>query len=729
MKLVNRSVLLVIFTAVAIVAGGKELTIQDIWGTTKFGGKIIRGIHWMTDGKSYSFLETDTVKKATAIYRLDISTQKRTVVAHGANLKVAESDSVFSFTTYQWSPDEKKILFVSRPPARQYLSRHTPAGDLFLLDVPSKQFIRITDVGVPQYNQKFSPNGALIAFVRQNNLFLYDIEAKNERQLTFDGSENIINGKFDWVYEEEFGISDGWRWSPDGSKIAFWQIDQTQVPEYTMTEWDSTHLHLVTMKYPKPGDRNPVAKIGVVSVADGSIQWVNTGNSDEAYLPRMNWAGDSNTLWVQHLNRDQNVLDVVMYDLSRGKSRTVIREKSDTWIEVHDDFSILKNGDIIWASERDGYNHLYRFDKNGDLKNQITAGQWDVESMYGVDEKKGIVYYTSSEVSPVERHIHSVTIDGKKKMVLTRKPGTHSANFSPTFEHFIDNYSHSGQPTRIAVMAKNGKEIFALEESGIPLLNEYILPQVKYFTMRTTDGVDLHAGIMLPVDFDSTKKYPVLVYTYGGPGSQVVKNSWGGSTYLWHSMLTQKGYIVFMLDNRGTGLRGSAFKKMIYKNLGYWESHDQIEGAKYLGSLPFVDKNRIGIWGWSYGGYMASHTILVGSDYFKAAIAVAPVIHWKFYDTIYTERYMGTPENNPDGYKNSAPMNHAEKLKGKYLLIHGTSDDNVHFQNAVSMVSALQKANKQFETMFYPNKNHGISGGNTRVHLYTLMTNFLLENL
>ncbi|MHB1049998.1 MAG: S9 family peptidase, partial [Bacteroidota bacterium] len=562
MRQLHRSAVLVLFVVAVLSAGGKELTNHDIWGTTKFSGKTIRGIHWMNDGKSYTFLESDTVKKGTAIYRFDIAAQKRTLVVHSAQLKVSDSDSAFSFTTYLWSPDEKKILFVSRPPSRQYMSRHTPAGNLFVLDVSSKQFSRITDVVVPQYNHKFSPDGMHIGYVRQNNLFLYDIAAKKEKQLTFDGSENIINGKFDWVYEEEFGISDGWRWSPDGSKIAFWQIDQTNVPEYTLTEWDSAHLQLIKMKYPKPGDTNPIARIGVMTVADGNIRWLETGHSDDSYVPRMNWAGNSNTLWVQHLNREQNSLDVVMVDLSGNTSRTVLSEKSDAWVEVHDDFRILKNGDMIWASERDGYNHLYRFDKNGALKNQITRGQWDVEVLYGVDEKRGILFYTSSEVSPAERHIHSVTIEGTNHTRLTQKPGTHSANFSPTFDYWIDTYSQSGRPARIAVIAKNGKEVLPLEESGIPNLNEYELPVTRYFTIKTPDGVELSASILLPIDFDSTKKYPVLVYTYGGPGSQVVKNSWGGSTYLWHSMLTQKGYIIFMLDNRGTGLRGTAFKKI-----------------------------------------------------------------------------------------------------------------------------------------------------------------------
>lgn len=721
---------LVLFTAISVVvAGGKELTVQDIWGSVQFSGKSIRGLQWMKDGRSYSFQETDTLTKSTAIYLSDIRSKSKTFITSGAALKVHDTDSSFAFSSYQWSPDEKQILFVARPPSQQYLSRLTPAGNLFLLDLPSKRFSQLTDVTVPQYNQKFSPDGKKIGFVRENNLFMLDIASKEIRQLTFDGSVNIINGKFDWVYEEEFGISDGWLWSPDGLRIAFWQFDQTRVPEFTMTEWDSTHLSHVNMKYPKPGDDNSVVRIGIITVTDGNIRWIDTGPEDDIYIPRMLWSRENNVLSYQRLNRAQNELELILYDLSDNTARTVITEQSNTWIEVHDDLRFLKNGEIIWSSERDGYNHLYRFDRKGNVKGQITKGQWDVDAFYGVDEKKGLVYFTSSEVSPTERHLYSARMDGKGKNQLTKRPGTYSALFSPTFEHYIGYFSNSKEPTRSALLTNNGKEIYPLEDSGIPALQHYELPATEYYTFRTSDGVELYASMIRPVGFDSTKKYPVLVYTYGGPGSQVVKNAWGGSNYLWHSMLTQKGYVIFMVDNRGTGARGSVFKKLTHRNLGQWEVNDQIEGAKYLSSLSFVDKERIGIWGWSYGGYMASQTILIGADYFKAAIAVAPVTHWKFYDTIYTERFMGTPENNPVGYMESAPMNHADKLKGKYLLIHGTSDDNVHFQNAVNMVSALQKANKQFQTMFYPNKNHGISGGKTRVQLYTLMTNFLLENL
>jgi dipeptidyl-peptidase-4 len=718
----------ILFTVV-IYAGGKELTLPDIWSSQKFMGKSIRGIQWAKDGKSYTYLETDTVTKSTVMMRFDVKSKERKAVVAGSTLKIDANDPPFSFSSYQWSPDEKQILFVSSPPRRQYLSRLTPAGNYFLYDMATKKFSRITDVDVPQYNQKFSPDGKYIGYVRGNNIYRYDIAGKAEQQLTFTGTDQIINGKFDWVYEEEFGIADGWVWSPDGAKIAFWQIDQTRVPEYSMTEWDSTHLTVIPMKYPKPGDKNAIAKIGIITLSTGDIYWIDTGNDDDMYIPRITWTGMKDRLAVQRLNRVQNKLELLLFDVTNGTQKTLLVDESDTWVEIHNDLRFLKNGNFIWSSERDGYNHLYHYASDGKLINQITKGQWEVDAFYGIDEKNNVLFFTSSEVSPVERHIYSVSLDGKRKKQLSLQPGTHSANFSPTFDHYIGYHSNSTQPTRSALMAKDGKEIVSLEEQGIPVLGEYRLPLVHFFTFTTTDGIELYANMMKPVDFDSTKKYPVLVFTYGGPGSQVVKNSWGGANYLWHSMLTQKGYIIVMVDNRGTGARGAAFKKITYRNLGKYEVNDQIEGAKFLASLPYVDKSRIGIWGWSYGGYMASHTILLGAEHFKAAIAVAPVTHWKFYDTIYTERYMDTPANNPDGYFESAPINHADKLKGKFLLIHGTSDDNVHFQNAVNMVTALQKANKQFETMYYPNKNHGISGGNSRLHLYTKMTNFLLEHL
>ncbi len=710
-------------------SGGKELTIEDIFASQKFNSKSIRGIQWMKDGKSFSFLETDTTTKTLGVFQFIIKDKTKKLIVSGTMMKLNENDPPFRFTSYQWSPDEKQILFVSAPPDKQYLSRLTPAGNFFIYDIPSKIFSKITDVKTPQYNQKFSPDGKKIGYVRENNLYVYDLIALKETQLTVDGAEHIINGKFDWVYEEEFGISDGWRWSPDGSKIAYWHFDENRVPEYTMTEWDSTQLNFITMRYPKPGDPNSIVNIGLLDIASGKTDWIELGSNDDIYIPRMRWTNDKNILSFQRLNRAQNQIELLTYDIINKSTKVIFTEQSETWLDVSDDLRFLKNGQFIWSSESSGYNHLYLYKNDGTLVKQITNGEWDVDAVYGVDEKNGLLYFTSSEVSPIERHIYSIKFDGSKKKQLSTLAGTNSANFSPTFDNYIGNYSNSSTPTKIKMMNNDGKELFALEENETKNLKEYSLATTTFFSFKTFDNVVLNASLLKPNNFDSTKKYPVLVFTYGGPGSQVVRDTWGGSNYLWYSMLADKGYLVFMVDNRGTGARGAAFKKITYKNLGKWEVNDQIEGAKYLSSLSYVDKERIGIWGWSYGGYMAALTILNGADYFKTAVAVAPVTNWKFYDNIYTERFMGTPENNRVGYKESSPITHASKLKGKFLLIHGTSDDNVHFQNSVNLVNSLQQANKQFETMYYPNKNHGIGGGNTRVHLYYLITNFLLKNL
>ncbi len=718
-----------VLSCAVLLAGEKEWTLKDIWSGGKFSGKSVRGIQWMSDGKSYTYLENDTISKSTAVMQFFVKDQSKKLIVNGSQLKLNSDDPTFKFTTYQWSPDEKKILFVSAPPEKQYLSRLTPAGNFFLYEIGTKSFTRLSNVDVPQYNQKFSPDGKKIGYVRGNNIYVYDIATAKETQITSDGAEHIINGKFDWVYEEEFGISDGWQWSPDGSAIAFWRLDENRVPEYTLTEWDSTHPSLTTMRYPKAGDPNSIVKIGVYNFANGSMTWLDLGSNNDIYIPRIQWTREKNILSVQRLNREQNFIELFFYNTTSGQQKLIVSEKSDTWVEVHDDLHFLKNGTFTWASERDGYRHIYRYKNDGTLINQVTKGEWDVDAFYGVDEKNGLVYFTSSELSPMDRQMYSCKLDGSKKKQLTRTAGTHSANFSPSYETFLEYYSNNSTPTQIRMVRNDGKELYVVEANENGALKEYTLPQTSFFTFTTTDSVTLYASLIKPQNFDSTKKYPVLVYTYGGPGSQVVRNSWGGANYLWYSMLVQKGYLIFMVDNRGTGARGTKFKTITYKNLGTWEVNDQIEGAKYLASLSYVDKNRIGIWGWSYGGYMASMTILLGADYFKTAVAVAPVTNWKFYDNIYTERYMGTPLNNPEGYAASAPMNHAGKLKGKFLLIHGTGDDNVHFQNSVNFVNALENANKQFSTMYYPNKNHGIYGGTTRLHLFTLITNFIFENL
>ena len=708
----------------------KELTLNDIFNSAKFAGKTVNGVHWLKDGAHYSYYERDTSAKVTNIFIYGVKEKSSRLLVSTASLKLNDGDPPFRFTTYQWSPDEKQILFISAPPEREYLSRLTPAGNIFLYDISSKTFRRLTAVNEPQYNVKFSPDGNDIGFVRENNIYILDIASGAEHRLTTDGAEHVINGKFDWVYEEEFEISDGWQWSPDSKHIAFWRLDENRVPEYTLTEWDSLHLKLIPMRYPKAGEANSIVKIGVADVQSSSIQWMDIGTNDDIYIPRIQWTRDPDVLSIQRMNRGQDSLELLFADISSGKTKTILTETDDKWVEVSNDLTFLSNGKFIWPSERDGYRHLYLYNDDGTLLNQITRGTWEVDSYYGVDEKSGVIYYSSTEVSPLERYIYKIQLDGKKKTRLTATPGSHAANFSPSYKYFLDTYSDVSTPPKIFLVSKDGDLLSVIEDNPIPALHDVQLGKTTFLSITTSDGIQLNASIVKPADFDSTKKYPVLVYTYGGPGSQVVRNMWERTPdVLWYSLLGQHGYLIFMVDNRGTGARGKEFKTTGYRNFGKWEVNDQVEGAKYLSSLQYVDKNRIGIWGWSYGGYLSSMVILNGADYFKTAIAVAPVTSWRYYDDIYTERYMGTPQNNPAGYVESSPITHASKLKGKFLLIHGTSDDNVHFQNTANFVSALEKANKQFSMMFYPDKNHGIYGGLTRLHLYTLMTNFILTNL
>jgi dipeptidyl-peptidase-4 len=708
----------------------KELTLEDIFTSSKFATKTLNGIHWMKDGKHYSFYEQDSATKSTNIYLFSAIEKSSTLFLNTASLKIIENDPTFRFTGYQWSPDEKQILLITAPPERQYLSRLTPAGNIFLYDLTTKVFRQLTNVNEPQYNVKYSPDGKFLGFVRLNNIYVIDVATGVERSLTADGTQHIINGRFDWVYEEEFGISDGWQWSPDGKRIAFWSFDENRVPEYTLTQWDSLYLQLIPMRYPKPGEKNSIVKIGVVDVQTNATRWMDIGANDDIYIPRIQWTRDNNTLSIQRLNRAQNVLELLYAEVSTGATRAVLREEEEKWLEIHDALTFLDDGKFIWLSERDGFRHFYLYKNDGTLVNQITKGEWETDAYYGVDQKSNMLYYSSTEATPLDRQIYKIRLDGKKKVQLTAKSGTHAAGFSPTYEYFLDTFSDASTPSTISLLENDGEFVALIQDNSVPALHDYPLGKADFLTFTTTDSVSLNASMLKPVDFDSTKKYAVFMFAYGGPGSQVVRNIWGRTTdRLWSSLLNRKGYLIFVIDNRGTGARGKKFGQLGYRHLGKWEVNDHIEAAKYLATLPYVDNSRIGIWGWSYGGYTSSMVILKGSDYFKAAIAVAPVTNWKFYDNIYTERYMGTPQNNPDGYKESSPITYASKLKGKFLIIHGTSDDNVHFQNTANFVAALEKANKQFSTMFYPGKNHSIAGGNTRLHLYTLMTNFLLANL
>jgi dipeptidyl-peptidase-4 len=708
----------------------KQLSLDDIFASTKFNGKRISGIHWMDQGNKFSYQQTDTIKKSENIYVFDTKNSSRTLLVDASTLRLNPSDPPFQYSSYQWSPREEKILFVSAPPEKRYLSRLTPAGNYFLYDIHDKSFKRLTNVNEPQFNHKFSPDGTQLGFVRANNLFILNLATGVETQLTHDGAAHVINGKFDWVYEEEFSISDGWSWSPDGTRIAFWRLDENPVPEFKMMDFLTLECDVIPMRYPKPGDPNSIVKIGVISLEDKTTTWMDIGQNEDIYIPRIQWFPDGRSLNIQRLNRLQNKLELLSGDIHSGRTRTILTEEEKTWIEEGYELRFLPSmKQMLRISEQDGFAHIYRFDMNGRLINQVTKGKWDVINIVGVDEAKGIVYFMAEVNTPLEKQLFRVKFDGSSMQQITQNGFSHSINFASNAKYFIDSYSNTQTPTKMALCDVDGSFRLVLEENAMPVLQEYALGTTEFFTFKTSDGIDLNASMIKPFNFDSSKKYPVLFDVYGGPGSQAVENSWGGLNYLWYQMLTQKGYIVFSMDGRGTAGRGNAFKSIVYHQLGKWEVNDQIEGAKYLAAFPYIDASRIGIWGWSYGGYMAVSTILRGADFFKTAIAVAPVTDWKFYDDIYTERFMGLPKDNPDGYRESSTLTYVDKLKGNLLIIHGTSDDNVHWQNTVQLVSALEKAGKQFSTMFYPNRNHGIRGGNTRYHLYEMMTNYLLEKL
>lgn len=702
----------------------KELTLDDIFISNKFSIKTLRGITWLKNDSAFLYLSTDTLTKQTDIWIYYTFTGEKKKFIDLSSLDSLKN--IFSIQNFILSEDENQILFTGVLPSRSIKS----GGNFFLLNLKDNIFKQLTNTEEEQSNIKFSPNGKMVGFVRNNNIFVIDLATGNETQLTFDGNENILNGKFDWVYEEEWSIIDGWRWSPDNNYIAYWQLDQTNVPEYPLTFYSNTYPKIKNMKYPKAGENNSRVRIGIINLNSKKNIWVNLGNDSNYYVPRIFWMPHNNKLAVFKVNRLQNKLEILEANPETGNTKLLITEESQTWVDVESaSYHFLKTGKLIWTSEKDGYSHIYLTNLNKKVETkQLTKGLWDVHKIIAIDESSEIIYFSSTETSPLERHLYKIDFSGKRFKRITQGNGSHNTYLSPNNKFYIDTYSNANTVPQVLLYDINGKLIRVIEENNLSALSEYQLSRKEFFNFKTSDGIVLNGWMMKPINFDPTKKYPVLLYVYGGPGSQSVLDQWDRNN-LWYTLLTQKGYIIVSVDGRGTGARGVDFKKVIYKNLGKWETNDQIESAKYLSNLPYIDKNRIGIWGWSYGGYMACMSILLGNEIFKTAIAVAPVTDWKFYDTIYTERYMQTPQLNPEGYKSSSVLNYADKLKGKLLIIHGTTDDNVHLQNSIALIQEFQKYNKQFDLMFYPEKDHSIAGQKTRLHLYTLITDYIINNL
>jgi dipeptidyl-peptidase-4 len=704
----------------ALFAQKKKITLENIWKTYDFYPKSVSGFNSMQDGNFYS--KIDEKEENTEINKYSFrSGQKVRTLVNSKNLDI-------DISNYTFSDDEKKILFATET---QSIYRYSSKSIYYTYDIRTKKLEKLSDDMVMYAD--FSPSGNKVAYVNANNLFVKDLSSGAITKITSDGELNrIINGATDWVYEEEFGLVQAFFWSPDGKQIAFYKFDESEVKEFSMDMFkNELYPSQYEFKYPKAGEDNSKLSIHLYNLEKNETSVISL-NKDYEYLPRMNWTKSSEILYVLGMNRHQNELDFILYNTSNKTSEVLFSENDKYYIDIHDNTTFTDNGkSLIWSSEKSGFNHLYLVNLEDGSMQQITSGDWEVTKYHGMNSKGNKVFYTSNEEGVINRSLYSIDLDGSNKIKLSSGIGTHSSKFSNGMKYYSNTYSTADTPPYISLHNYTGEEIRVLENNSqlTNKMKEFDLTNKEFFSFTTSEDVSLNGWIIKPSDFDENKEYPVFMFLYGGPGSQQVLNSWGWFNYFWYQHLAQKGYIVACVDNRGTGGRGAEFKKMTYQQLGKYETIDQIEANKYLASLEYVNGNRIGIQGWSYGGYMSSLAITKGADVFKMAIAVAPVTNWRYYDNIYTERYMRTPQENASGYDDNSPINHVDSLKGSYLLIHGTADDNVHVQNTYEMVSALVKANKQFDLFVYPDKNHGIYGGNTRLHLYHKMTNFIEDNL
>ena len=718
------SLFALLFVCVVTSVAQQKITVEDIY-TGAFRAKGMDELQSMKNTNQYTVLNTDRATRTQQIDLYEFATLKKVATLIDTKDHQALSDGIDS---YSFSSDEKQILIASNT---NPIFRHSFTADFYLYSLATKTLVKLFD---QVQEPTFSPDGTKIAFAKENNLFVYTIATKETAQVTTDGRKNaIINGITDWVYEEEFAFVRAFDWSADSKKIGFIKFDESQVPEFSMNIFQKElYPKVETFKYPKAGEKNAEVSLHIYDVTLQSIKNVNLSNYADFYIARLKWTNDANTLSAQVLNRHQDNLDLLFIDGNSAAAQVVLNEKDKAYVDVTDNLTFLKDNSFIWTSEKDGFNHIYLYDKNGKLKNQITKGNWEVTNYYGFDEKTKTVFYQSVENGSINRDVYRIGLDGKKKVRLSQATGTTNATFSPNFQFFINSYSSATQPTTYTLNnANDGKQVQSIVDNNAlaEKLKKYNLPSKEFFELTTEKGNKLNAWMIKPKDFDASKKYPVFMYQYSGPGSQQVNNDWNGTDDYWFMMLTQQGYIVACVDGRGTGFKGAEFKKCTQKELGKFEVEDQIDAAKVIGNYPFVDKTRIGIFGWSYGGFMSSNCLFKGADVFKMAIAVAPVTNWRFYDSVYTERYLQTPQENASGYDENSPINHVSKLKGSFLLIHGTADDNVHVQNTMQMIEALVQANKQFDWAIYPDKNHGIYGGKTRIQLYNKMTNFIKEKL
>ncbi len=702
----------------------KEITLKDIWGSRQFVPKRPPALNSLKDGEHYYQEKGDSVN----IYQYE-NGQFTATLFLGTELVMKDSGDTLQMDDFTLSPDEKKVLIST---ATEPIYRRSSKSEFYIFDLTSRQLSRLCDRG-KQRLADFSPDATKVAYFLDNDLYIKDLTSGEESRITHDGKiNNIINGATDWVYEEEFEFSKAFFWSPDGRYIAYYRFDESRVKEFSYTVWGTLYPEEYRYKYPKAGEDNSVVSIHIYELATGKTLQADPGRDKDSYIPRIRWTADPGKLCIYWMNRLQNRLELHLADASTGKTTMLYEEDNPAYIEINDHLTFTDDVKYFFlTSEKSGSRHLYLYGMDGRMIRQITHGNWEVTDVSGYDQKKKVIYFQTTESGPLNRDISRINLDGTRMKRLSRQTGWNDADFSEQFQYYTLSVSDANTPPVSVLYNQKGKELRVLEDNAVlaQKASEYRFGKVEFLSIPGADGTLLNAYMIKPGDFDPSEKYPVFMNVYGGPGSQTVENRWGYFDFVWYQMLARKGYISVSVDNRGTGFRGEKFKKCTYGQLGKLETEDQIAAAKHLAALSYVDASRIGIWGWSYGGYMTALCMTKGADVFKTGIAVAPVMNWRYYDNIYTERFMGLPKDNAAGYDDNSPIHFAKELKGNFLLVHGTADDNVHLQNAIEFSNALIRENKQFTEFFYPNRNHGIYGGNTRLHLYRMMTDFLLEKL
>jgi dipeptidyl-peptidase-4 len=689
----------------------------------KYDPKRLEAIRSMKDGEYYTVLEEDKTLNTNSLVSYAYSNAFKRKVLIDSNRFLDKN----KFSGYTFSNDEQKILLET---LTDNIYRRSKQAIYWIYDINTNSLEKLFDQKVQE--PLFSPDGSQVAYIYRRNLFIKNLELDIVTQITYDGDYQTINGITDWVYEEEFGFVRAFDWSQDSNQIVYMRFDESKVPIFSMDIYgNQTYPFPYMFRYPKAGEENSKIELIIYSTSSRTKETIDFGNEIPYYIPRIQFIGGKHSLIIQTLNRHQNKLKLWRWDTKKKNLQLILTEQDEAYVSINDDLKFIEDDGFLWTSEKDGYRHIYHFDKDGKFINQVTQGNWEVTTIYNYNPNSKEIYFQSVEGSSTERGIYAIGISGRDKRKLQPTRGFNSATFSTNNSYYIHSYSDELTPPIYTLYETRKNRPIRQLINNKPLiekLESYNFSEKEFSTIQI-NGSELNMWMIKPADFDANKKYPLLMFQYSGPGSQQVSNRWGDSRTLWHKDLANQGFIIACVDGTGTGFKGSKFKKSTYLNLVKYESLDQIAAAKTLGKLPYIDHNRIGIWGWSFGGHMATHCLLTGNDVFSFAIAVAPVTNWRFYDTIYTERFMRTPQENPEGYDLNSPINYADQLKGNFLIIHGSGDDNVHVQNTMRMAEALIQAGKQFEWMIYPDKNHGISGGNTRKHLYTKMTNFIFKNL